>query len=74
MNKPGITYDWREQTLEDYVGVQGLTEAGKEEKFHFISSIHSVYHFSNLAKLLGFLLEHLEENGVLLLMVAAGRP
>ena len=70
MIMPGVTYDWREQTLEDYM--ESVTGAGKDVKFHFISSIHSVYHFSNPTKLLKFLLDQLEENGVLLLIIASG--
>ena len=70
MKMPGVTYDWREQTLDDYI--VSVNEAGQDDKFHFISLVHSVYYFSNPTNLLGFLLDQLEENGVLLLIIAAG--
>ncbi|XP_072044324.1 histamine N-methyltransferase-like isoform X2 [Amphiura filiformis] len=60
----GVTYEWREQRLEEF-----MTSQKEDEKYHFITAIHSLYHVHNLDEALGFLYDKLEENGILLMVL-----
>ncbi|XP_072030215.1 histamine N-methyltransferase-like [Amphiura filiformis] len=64
-----VIYDWREQTLEEYM--EGVKELEKGVKYHFISAIHSLYHMTNPEESLEFLYDQLEENGILLFALAS---
>ncbi|XP_072043394.1 histamine N-methyltransferase-like [Amphiura filiformis] len=57
----GVTYEWREERVEEF-----MTSLKENEKYHFITAIHSLYYVHNLEEILGFLYDKLEENGILL--------
>ncbi|XP_072044376.1 histamine N-methyltransferase-like [Amphiura filiformis] len=67
--KDVIMYDWREQTVEEYM--KGVNKSGTDVKYHFISAIHSMYYMTNPEEVLGLLYDQLEENGILLFVLAS---
>ncbi|XP_072044375.1 histamine N-methyltransferase-like [Amphiura filiformis] len=64
-----VIYDWREETLEEYM--EGVKESGTVVKYHFISAIHSLFYMTNPEETLGFLYDQLEDNGILLIVMAS---
>ncbi|XP_022080286.1 histamine N-methyltransferase-like [Acanthaster planci] len=61
----GVTCDWREQTIEQY------QKAGELKKFHFISTIHCLYHVDDLDSSLTYLYDCLERGGVMLVSLSS---
>ena len=62
----GVSFDWRQQTIEDY------EKAGDLTKFHFISAIDVMYHVVDLDSSLTYLYNRLEPGGVLLVVITSG--
>ena len=68
-----VTFDWRHQDIDDYLKSTSEKEssntlmAEKQTKFHFISAIHSAYHFPDVGACLEGLYNLLEDNGVMLI-------
>ncbi|XP_038068314.1 histamine N-methyltransferase A-like [Patiria miniata] len=58
----GVTCDWRQQTIAQY------EKAGDSKKFHFISSIHSIYYVGDVDRCMMYLYDRLEPGGVLLVI------
>ena len=63
----GVTWDWRQQTLEEY------EKAGDLTKFHFISAVHSLYYVDDLEGSLLYLYDRLLPDGMLLVILISGR-
>ncbi|XP_038048489.1 histamine N-methyltransferase-like [Patiria miniata] len=63
----GMTYDWKTQTLDGY------TEGNKATKFHFISSLHSIYYAEDLQASLKNLFCRLEPGGMMLVVVISDK-
>ncbi|XP_072043134.1 histamine N-methyltransferase-like [Amphiura filiformis] len=64
-----VIYDWREETLENYM--EGVKESGTDVKYHLISAIHSLYFMTNPEETLGFLYDRLEDDGILIIELAS---
>ena len=62
----GVTFDWRQQTIEQY------EKTGDSTKFHFISAIHSMYYFENVDGSMMHLYDRLEPGGIFLSMILSG--
>ncbi|XP_072045579.1 histamine N-methyltransferase-like [Amphiura filiformis] len=62
----GVIYEWHEEPVEEFIA-----SAKEDEKYHFISAIHCLYHVQNLEEILGFLYDKLQENGILLTMLTS---
>ncbi|XP_072045569.1 histamine N-methyltransferase-like [Amphiura filiformis] len=62
----GVTYEWHEERLEEFIA-----SAKEDEKYHFITAIHSLYCVTNPEEVLGFLYDKLEENGILLTVLTS---
>ncbi|XP_033626769.1 histamine N-methyltransferase-like [Asterias rubens] len=60
----GVKFDWRQQTLEQYRDTDGVGT-----KFHFISTIHSMYHVEDVDSSLMYLYDLLEPGGKLLVII-----
>ena len=63
----GVKFDWRQQTLEQYRDTDGVGT-----KFHFISTIHSMYHVEDVDSSLMYLYDLLEPGGKLLVIILSG--
>ena len=64
----GMTYDWRTQTMEEYQNTAG----NQGSKFHFISSVHSIYYVPDLQASLKDLYDRLESKGMMLIVAGSG--
>ena len=67
----GVDYNWNQLLLQDYKAKRD--KEGDQTKFHFISAIHSLYYFDDLGKWLDYLYGLLEEGGLLMVMITAGK-
>ncbi len=63
----GVKFDWRQQTLEQYRDIDG-----NGTKFHFISSIDSMYDVSNVDSSLMYMYDLLEPGGKLIVVISSG--
>ncbi len=63
----GVKFDWRQQTLEQYRDTDG-----DGTKFHFISSIDSLYYVGDLDSSLMYLYDLLEPGGKLIVVITSG--
>ncbi|XP_038048486.1 histamine N-methyltransferase A-like [Patiria miniata] len=63
---PDTTFDWRIEKLEDYQAA-----AANAAKFHFISSVHSIYYVPDLEASLKDLYARLEPGGLMLIVLVA---
>ena len=65
-----MSYAWKTQTLDEFRG----EIAGKDEvKFHFISSVHSIYYVPDLEATMKDLYDRLEPGGVMMVIVVSGK-
>ncbi|XP_022087934.1 histamine N-methyltransferase A-like isoform X1 [Acanthaster planci] len=64
---PNVAYDWRVQTLEDFQA----TPTNHDARFHFISSVHSIYYVPDLKTSLKDLYDRLEPGGIMLIVVVS---
>jgi len=64
-----MTYDWRTQTLEEYQD----TASNQGSKFHFISSVHSIYYVPDLQASLKDLYDRLESKGMMLIVALSDK-
>ncbi|XP_022087937.1 histamine N-methyltransferase A-like [Acanthaster planci] len=64
---PDVAYDWRVQTLEDFQA----TPTNYDARFHFISSVHSIYYVPDLETSLKDLYDRLEPGGIMLIVVVS---
>ena len=62
----GVSFDWRQQTTDQF------TEAGDATKFHFISAIHSIYYVDDVDSSLMYLYDRLEPGGTMLVITVSG--
>ena len=62
----GVSFDWRQQTIQQY------EEAGDATKFHFISAIHSIYYVDDVDSSLMYLYDRLEPGGIMLVIIISG--
>ncbi|XP_070561800.1 histamine N-methyltransferase-like isoform X2 [Ptychodera flava] len=62
----GVETEWREQTLESF-----QNSVDSSVSYHFISAIHSLYHFEDYKATLRYMYDLLEEGGVLLIVMGA---
>ena len=67
----GIKYNWYQLLLEEYQ--QKREKDGDTTKFHFISTVHSLYYFNDLGKWLDFLYGLVDEGGMLVVILTAGK-
>ncbi|XP_071854292.1 histamine N-methyltransferase-like isoform X1 [Apostichopus japonicus] len=65
-----VEWDWNQTTWQQYYDDLTLTDI-PSTKFHFVSSIHSLYHIPNLEKTIKEFLACLEDGGILLLKLTA---
>ncbi|XP_033637194.1 histamine N-methyltransferase A-like [Asterias rubens] len=67
-HQQGMSYAWKTQTLDEFRG----EIAGKDEvKFHFISSVHSIYYVPDLEATMKDLYDRLEPGGVMMVIVVS---
>ena len=66
---PGFTFEWKNQTLEEYTQSR---QNGLDRKYHFISVIHSIYYFCNLEEALRSVYDMLAPGGIILIAVVSG--
>ncbi|PIK38424.1 putative histamine N-methyltransferase A [Apostichopus japonicus] len=64
----GIAWDWRQQTLDEYNNDSAQTD---REKFHFISTIHSLYYVDDAEKAVMNMYDMLQDGGVMMIIVLA---
>ena len=65
-----IAFDWRKQGLDEFR--KERVERGDTTKFHFISSIHSIYYADDLEDSLRWLYDQLEDGGMMLIITVSG--
>ncbi|XP_071477818.1 histamine N-methyltransferase-like [Diadema antillarum] len=58
----GVSFDWKNATIDDYVG---CLSADTRENFHLIHVVHAIYYTSDLTKTLQVLYDSLAEGGIL---------
>ncbi|PIK44056.1 putative histamine N-methyltransferase [Apostichopus japonicus] len=66
-----VEWDWNQTMWQQYYDDLTLTDI-PSTKFHFVSSIHSLYYIPNLEKTIKEFLACLEDGGILLLILSAG--
>ena len=64
----GMTYDFQNCTIEEYMNAQG-----DKQRYHFISSIDSIYYVKDLKNTLQYLYDILAPGGILLMHAVTGR-
>ena len=64
----GVEFEWQNCTIEEYMDTKSNTK-----KYHFISSIHSIYYMKDLKDTLQYLYDLLAPDGILLIEVATGK-
>ncbi|XP_033119550.1 histamine N-methyltransferase-like [Anneissia japonica] len=62
----GVSYSWRQQTLNEY-----RDEVGTTKKYDVIVAINSAYYFDDIEDTLMYMHDILEEGGILLLVLAS---
>ncbi|XP_072024607.1 histamine N-methyltransferase B-like [Amphiura filiformis] len=65
----GITTDWRKQGLDEFR--RAKVESGDTTKYHFISSIHSLYYVDDMEDTVKWLYEQLEDGGMMLIITVS---
>ncbi|KAJ8040235.1 Histamine N-methyltransferase [Holothuria leucospilota] len=63
-----VTTSWYQETFQQYQK-RRESSTGDTEKFHFISVVHSLYYTGNDGSSIGYLIDLLEENGVLFIAI-----
>ncbi|XP_071949937.1 histamine N-methyltransferase B-like [Antedon mediterranea] len=61
-----VTYDWRQQTLDQY-----RHEVGASKKYDVIVSINSVYYFDDVEDSMIYLRDILEDDGILIIVLVS---
>ena len=63
----GVDFEWRQQTFNEY-----RESAKDEDKYHFVSSLSSIYYLGDIDKSIKNVCNEMDNGGILLIMLMSG--